>query len=117
MTSKKVKMSNNLCDVVNSRQMGVVGGESNSIRHRLNSCRSLFWKNLQAHFGCVNALQINKVCLAITVIYISIKIILISYKATVILNFSWCGFSHLHKFRFFSIACKSFLYAKLSSLE
>ena len=54
------KMFKNFADVCNRRQMGVVGGESNLIRQRLNSCQSLYNKQLYGHFGCVNALGIDK---------------------------------------------------------
>ena len=52
-------MFKNFADVCNRRQMGVVGGESNLIRQRLNTCQSLYNKQLYGHFGCVNALGID----------------------------------------------------------
>ena len=55
-------MDNNIAKTLFLRQVGVVGAESTliSVRQRLRSCGSLFWKNLYGHYGCVNALEFDK---------------------------------------------------------
>ena len=52
-------MSRSIVEDIGRRQVGVVGIERSAVRSRLNSCSSLYWKDLLGHYGCVNALEFD----------------------------------------------------------